>query len=131
MEGVRHLMSLGYSVIGKRVPRVDGSEKATGQARFTADLSLSGMLHGKLLRSPHPHARVLQVDTTGAEKLPGVRAVVTARDFGNFKYGFLPTTRDEAPLAIDKVRFSGDEEWTETPIDRAREGEPVFRNGTL
>lgn len=110
-------MSLSYSVIGKRVPRVDGSEKATGQARFTADLSLPGMLHGKLLRSPHPHARVLHVDASGAEKLPGVRAVVTARDFGNFKYGFLPTTRDEAPLAIDKVRFIGDEVAAVAAID--------------
>lgn len=106
-----------YSVVGKRLPRVDGPAKASGAARYTADLSLPGMLHGRVLRSPTPHARVLNIDASRAERLPGVRAVVTGKDFGSFKYGFLPHTRDEAPLALDKVRFIGDEVAAVAAID--------------
>ena len=94
-----------YSVIGKRLPRVDARVKVTGQAKYAADLELPDALWGKLLRSPYPHARILNVDTTRAERLPGVKAVVTAKDFGNFRWGFLPTARDEAPLAVDRVRY--------------------------
>lgn len=94
-----------YSVIGKRLPRVDARAKVTGQAQYAADLELPQMLWGKLVRSPYPHARILNIDTTPAERLPGVKAVVTGEDFGNFRWGFLPTSRDEAPLAVDKVRY--------------------------
>ncbi|MBI2876718.1 MAG: molybdopterin-dependent oxidoreductase, partial [Candidatus Tectomicrobia bacterium] len=106
-----------YSVIGQRIPRVDGPIKASGEAKYTADLTLPGMLHGAILRSPLAHARILQIDASRAERLPGVRAVVVGRDLGNFKYGFLPTTRDEAPLALDKVRFIGDEVAAVAAID--------------
>lgn len=112
-------MSGKYQIIGKRFPRVDGLPKVTGQAKYAADLSLPGMLYGKLLRSPYPHARIVNIDVSKARQLPGVAAVITAADFGGFRYGFLPHTRDEAPLAIDKVRFIGDEVAAVAAIDLA------------
>jgi len=93
------------SVIGQRVPRVDAKEKVTGQAKYAADYSLPDMLWCKLLRSPHPHARILNIDTSKAEKLPGVKGIVTGRDFGGWSWGWMPATRDETPLAVDKVRY--------------------------
>ena len=70
-----------YRVIGTRPIRHDGYEKVTGVAKYGADIQLTGMLHGKVLRSPHAHARIRSIDTSKAEALPGVTAVVTARDF--------------------------------------------------
>lgn len=94
-----------FSVIGKRLPRVDAREKVTGEAKYAADYSLPNMLWCKLLRSPYPHARILFIDTSKAERLPGVKAVVTAKDFGGWTWGWMPATRDEPPLAVDKVRY--------------------------
>jgi 4-hydroxybenzoyl-CoA reductase alpha subunit len=94
-----------YSVIGKRVPRVDAVEKITGQAKYAADYSLPGMLWCKVLRSPYAHARILTIDTSRAERLPGVKAVITGKDFGGWTWGFMPATRDEPPVALDKVRY--------------------------
>jgi 4-hydroxybenzoyl-CoA reductase alpha subunit len=94
-----------FSVIGERHPRVDAREKVTGEAKYAADYSLPGMLWCKLLRSPYPHARILNIDTSKAEKLPGVKAVVTGKDFGGWTWGWMPATRDEPPLAVDKVRY--------------------------
>ncbi len=101
-----------YSIVGKGVPRVDGPPKATGKAKFTVDVQLAGMLHGKILRSPYPHARILSIDTSEAEKLPGVRGVITGEDLKDVRYAFVDTPRypaDEQPLAVDKVRYIGDE----------------------
>jgi xanthine dehydrogenase molybdenum-binding subunit len=70
-----------YKVIGTRPIRPDGVEKVTGKAMYGADIRLPGMLHGRILRSPHAHARIVSIDTSAAEKLPGVHAVVTAKDF--------------------------------------------------
>jgi 4-hydroxybenzoyl-CoA reductase subunit alpha len=95
----------GYAVIGKRLPRVDAKEKVLGQAKYAADYSLPGMLWCKVLRAPHAHARILRIDTSRAEKLPGVKGVVTGKDFGGWTWGFMPNTRDESPLATDKVRY--------------------------
>jgi 4-hydroxybenzoyl-CoA reductase subunit alpha len=97
------------SLVGKRIPKVDSVAKATGEARFTADLSLPRMLHGKVLRSPHPHAKILSIDTTEAERLPGVKAVVTGRDTAGEKWGVFRYTRDQQLLPVDKVRYVGDE----------------------
>ena len=94
-----------YSVIGKRVPRIDGREKVMGEAKYAADYSLPGMLWCKVARSPFAHARIVNIDTGPAERLPGVKAVVTGRDFGGWTWGFMATTRDEPPLAVDKVRY--------------------------
>ena len=91
------------NVAGTSVVRHDLLEKLTGEARYTADLKLPGMLYGAVLRSPHPHADVLSVDTSEAVALPGVRAVVTPQD--------VPPGRLAPDLAIldTRVRFVGDE----------------------
>jgi 4-hydroxybenzoyl-CoA reductase subunit alpha len=94
-----------YSVIGKRVPRVDGRAKVTGEGKYAADFEMPGMLWCKILRSPHPHASILNIDTSRAERLPGVKAVCTGKDFGGWTWGWMPKTRDEPPLAVDKVRY--------------------------
>ena len=96
-----------YSVIGSRQPLIDSVAKATGHAQYTADLSLPGMLIGKLLRSPYPHAKVLNVDAKKAFSLLGVRAVVTGMDIPGKKYGFFIGRRDETGLAL-KARYVGD-----------------------
>ena len=69
--------------VGKRIPRKDGPAKATGRAKYTVDIRLSGMLIGRILRSPHAHARILHIDTSRAERLKGVKGVITAGDTGN------------------------------------------------
>lgn len=94
-----------YSVIGKRIPRVDARVKVTGEAKYAADYEMPGMLWCKILRSPYPHARILNIDTSQAERLPGVKAVCTGKDFGGWSWGWMPKSRDETPLAVDKVRF--------------------------
>ena len=96
--------------VGKSIPRKDGPIKATGRAKYTVDISLPGMLVGKVLRSPCPHARILGIDTSKAEKLPGVKAVVTAADSLKIKHGFVETPRypaDQYPVAVDRVRHVG------------------------
>ena len=111
-------MTVEYAVIGKPAPRIDGEVKATGRASYAADLILPGMLWAKVLHSPHPHARIVHIDTSRAERLPGVRAVVTGRDVvGGDKYGFLPTTRDELPFETEKVRYVGDEVAAVAAVD--------------
>ncbi|MAG97466.1 MAG: 4-hydroxybenzoyl-CoA reductase [Rhodospirillaceae bacterium] len=91
-------------LIGRKLPRVDAREKVTGQARYAADYNLPGQLWLKILRSPHAHARILGIDTSRAEALPGVRGVLTGADFKGYSWGWMPRTRDETPLAVDKVR---------------------------
>src|ERR1700731_3377250 len=70
--------------IGQRTIRPDGADKVTGRAAFAADTTMPGMIWGKVKRSPHPHARIKSIDTSKAEALPGVKAVVSARDIVNF-----------------------------------------------
>jgi 4-hydroxybenzoyl-CoA reductase alpha subunit len=94
-----------YSVIGKTIPRVDARAKVTGEAKYAADIELPDMLWGQIKRSPYPHARILNIDTSKAEKLPGVKAVTTGKDFGGFKWGWSRETRDEEPFAVSKVRY--------------------------
>ena len=101
-----------HRVVGKRIPRVDANVKATGQAEFAVDVVLPRMLHGKILRSPYPHARILSIDTSRAETMPGVKAVITGKDTGVVRFSFLDTPRypaDQCPLAVDEVRFIGEE----------------------
>ncbi|HEX6507874.1 MAG TPA: aldehyde oxidase, partial [Chloroflexota bacterium] len=107
------------AVIGKPNLKYDWHSKLTGAARYTDDLRLPRMIYGRLLRSPYPHARILRVDTSRAEALPGVFAVVTGKDFP-VPYGILPSSQDETALAVDKVRYVGEavaavaavDEWT-------------------
>ena len=106
-----------YDVVGHPTPKKDGALKALGRAEYADDLSMPGMLHGKLLRSPHPHAKIVRIDTSRAAALPGVRAVVTGKDFPGVKYGNLPQTRDYLPLAIDTVRYIGEEVAAVAAVD--------------
>lgn len=106
-----------YQVIGRPMPKKDGPIKANGRAQYADDLVMPGMLHGKLLRSPHPHARIVRIDSSRALALPGVRAVVTGADFPGIRYGNLPHTRDYLPLAMDKVRYIGEEVAAVAAID--------------
>ncbi len=96
-----------HAVLGHRNRRYEGHAKSTGLEVYTDDLALPGMLHGKILRSPHPHARILAIDTSAAEALDGVHAVLTGRDMPE-PYGIIPWTRDEHALALDRVRYVGD-----------------------
>jgi 4-hydroxybenzoyl-CoA reductase subunit alpha len=96
-----------FSIIGKPIAMVDAAGKTTGAGKYTDDLSLPGMLIGKILHSPHPHARIKRIDTNKAEKLDGVVAVVVGADAPN-PYGILPVGHDEQALAVDKVRYVGD-----------------------
>jgi 4-hydroxybenzoyl-CoA reductase alpha subunit len=108
------------SFIGKNVPRKDGVEKATGKALYTVDMILPGILWGKILRSPYPHAKILHIDTTRAEKLLGVKAVITGKDTLGIKHGFVETPRyppDQYPIAMDRVRYIGEEIAAVAAID--------------
>ena len=94
-----------YSILGKPIPRVDAKAKVTGEAKYAADIEVANMLWGSVMRSPYAHARILNIDTSKAERLPGVKAVITGKDFGGFKWGWSRPTRDEEPLATTKVRY--------------------------
>jgi 4-hydroxybenzoyl-CoA reductase subunit alpha len=96
-----------FSIIGKPIAMVDAAGKTTGAGKYTDDLTLPGMLIGKILHSPHPHARIKRIDTSRAEKLDGVVAVAIGADAPN-TYGILPVGHDEHALAVDKVRYVGD-----------------------
>lgn len=98
--------------VGKRILRKDGPEKVTGKAIYSVDIQLRGKLVGRILRSPHAHARILNIDTSRAQQVPGVKAIITAKDTHGIKHGFVETPRypaDQYPLAMDKVRFVGEE----------------------
>src|SRR5436305_3294421 len=96
-----------FSIIGKRVALVDSAGKTTGQGKYADDLSVPGMLTGKILHSPYPHAKIKKIDTSKAEAIEGVVCVVTGPDAPN-KYGILPVGHDETALAVEKVRYVGD-----------------------
>jgi CO/xanthine dehydrogenase Mo-binding subunit len=91
--------------IGVSVPRFDAPEKVTGRTQYVADVQVPGLLHARLLRSPHAHARIKSIDVSRARALPGVRAVLTAADVPELKPG--AKTRAHALLAIDRVVFAG------------------------
>jgi CO/xanthine dehydrogenase Mo-binding subunit len=95
-----------YQVIGTPTPRVDGDIKATGQARYAADVSLPGTLWGKSLHSPYAHARIVRIDTTAARQVPGVHAVITGADVRAGLWGRM--VKDVPVLAYDRVRFFGE-----------------------
>ncbi|HEV8034089.1 xanthine dehydrogenase family protein molybdopterin-binding subunit, partial [Yoonia sp.] len=95
-----------FNVVGTRVTRPDGIDKVTGKAAYGADISAPGMLHGRILRSPHAHARIVSIDTSQAEALAGVKAVVTGADLA------MPEDADFADVAInclarDKALYDG------------------------
>lgn len=96
-----------YSVIGSSLPYVDALDKVSGKTIYVSDIKLPGMLHGRALRSPYPHAKILNIDITEAEKVPGIKCVLTGKNVKQGKWG--PIVKDEYLLAVDKVNFTGDE----------------------
>ena len=106
-SGVERDTSRSYKYIGAPLPKVDAYAKVTGRALYADDIMLPRMLYGRLLRSPHPHARIIAIDTHRALALPGVLAVITGEDLPQ-RFGILPSSQDEYALAIDKVRYVGD-----------------------
>src|SRR6202023_100664 len=111
-------MDSGFSIIGKPTAMVDAAHKTTGSGKYTDDLSLSGMLVGKILHSPYPHAQIKSIDVARAEKVEGVVAVVVGKDAPN-PYGILPVGHDEHALALDKVRYVGDNVACVVAVDDA------------
>ena len=105
-----------FSAVGKRVQRVEGYEKVTGESKFIADIALPGMLIGKILRSPYPHARILRIDTSRAERLRGVRAVATAEDTIKKPWGAF--FADQYILSVGKARYVGEEVVAVAAVDR-------------
>jgi 4-hydroxybenzoyl-CoA reductase alpha subunit len=100
-----------YNVIGTRVHRVDGPDKVTGRAKYTFDMVLPNMLYGRIKRSPYPHAKILNIDTSRAEKLIGVKGIVTGEDTLGIKYGIwrrFSELCDQKFLCQNKVRYIGD-----------------------
>src|SRR5438105_1885416 len=107
-----------FSIISRPITMRDSPGTTTGAGKYTDDLCLPGMLVGKILHSPYPHARVKGIDTTRAEKLDGVIAVATGKDAPN-TYGILPVGHDEHALAVDKVRYVGDNVACVAAVDEA------------
>src|SRR5499433_1689757 len=107
-----------FSIIGKPVAMVDAAGKTTGAGKYTDDLSVPGMLVGKILHSPHPHARVKGINTSRAEALEGVVAIAIGSDAPK-TYGILPVGHDETALAVDKVRYVGDNIACVAAVDEA------------
>ena len=93
--------------VGRSVPRRDAAEKLRGQALFAGDIVVPRMLHGKVLRSPLAHARIVSIDASEAERMPGVVCVLTAADLGDIDPYWGHAIRDRPVVAIDRVRFAG------------------------
>src|SRR5438876_8392337 len=118
MKTTRDVKGIGLSIL-----RPDGPDKVTGQVQYVADLNPRGLLHAKLLRSPHAHARILRIDVSRARALPGVRAVLTAADIPELKKK--APTRAHAVLAIDRVVFAGQ------PVAAVAADEPAIAEEAL
>ena len=95
-----------FTAVGKRVPKVDAVDKATGRAQYIQDVKLPGMLYGKILYSKYPHARIVKIDTEKAKSLPGVRVILTGEDIPPVRMGVY---KDNPPLKSWKVRSYRDE----------------------
>ncbi len=100
--------AMNLSVVGRRLPKIDAPDKATGRAIFTDDISLPNMIYGKLLLSPIPHGKIKSINTDKAKSLKGVKLILTGDDVTDISYGTSPPRYDEKVLAKDKVRFIGD-----------------------
>jgi 4-hydroxybenzoyl-CoA reductase subunit alpha len=106
-QGLRDQLAEGYRLIGKSPLKVDGMAKVTGATKFADDLALPRMLHCKIHRSHVAYARIKSIDTSAAEAVPGVVAVITGETMP-IPFGILPVSQDEHALCVDKVRFIGD-----------------------
>jgi putative selenate reductase molybdopterin-binding subunit len=96
-----------FSIVGNRIPSINAKEKVTGEIKYSGDIQFPNMLWGKVLRSPYPHAKIANLDTSRAGRIPGVKAVITEKDLSsNFRMGF--SVLDQPVLAKEKVRFIGE-----------------------
>ncbi|HEV8641239.1 MAG TPA: molybdopterin cofactor-binding domain-containing protein [Methylomirabilota bacterium] len=111
-----------FSVIGRPLPKIDAWAKVTGETKYADDLFLPRMAYGKILRSPHPHALIRGIDTTRAQALPGVYAVITGWDLPRVKFGILPVSQDEEALFTEKVRMVGDAVAAVAAVDEETAG---------
>ena len=98
---------MSHSTLGKDTAQISARSKVLGRAQYAGDLKWPGMLHGKVLRSPYPHARIVRIDTSAAQALPGVRAVLTGRNSSAVPWGV--HHKERRTLALDEVRFAGEE----------------------
>ncbi|MBU1626863.1 molybdopterin-dependent oxidoreductase [bacterium] len=98
-----------FKILNTRAPRIDAFDKVTGKAIFVDDIKQPDMLYAAILHSPLAHAKILNVDTSKAEKLPGVKKVITSKESGNIRWGVSPARYDETIFCIDKVKYIGDE----------------------
>jgi 4-hydroxybenzoyl-CoA reductase subunit alpha len=112
--------------IGAYVPMVDGPEKVSGRAKYTADIVQPGMLTGRIFRSPYSHGEIVDLDVDEAAKLPGVIAIVTGADCDK-TFGVLPVARTEHPLARDRVRYRGEPVAAVAAVDDATAREAIRR----
>ena len=101
--------------VGQSIPRVEGPAKVKGLCKYTADLGRPGILWGKVLRSPLPHARILNINTSSAQRLPGVKAVITGNDVSRRLVG--SSLKDMPVLAQDRVRYVGEDVAAVAAID--------------
>src|SRR5260221_2582064 len=97
---------------------VEGPDKVSGRAKYTADLVAPGLLAGRIFRSPYSHAEIVDVDVSAALRLPGVKAIVTGADCDK-TFGVLPIARSEHPLARDRVRYRGEPVAAVAAVDDA------------
>ncbi len=115
--GTREHESDAYSAVAKSIPRIDAVDKVTGRTLYTADIKLPGMIHGRILGSPIAHGIIKRIDTSKADALDGVLAVITGKDVPDTKYGVSPSRYDEDILAKARVRYVGDEVAAVAAID--------------
>ncbi len=119
--------TVGADAVGVSHPRLDGREKVAGRAEFVGDMQMPGMLHGKVLRSPHAHAVVRSIDVSAAERMPGVVAVLTADDLRDIDAIYGHAIRDRPVIADDRVRFVGEPVVAVAAVTEAQAQEALHR----
>ena len=119
-------MAKELKVVGTRHPKYDGAERVSGQATYASDIYLPRMLYGKVLRSPHPHAKVVSIDVEKARALPGVKAVLTPKDITDFSWDKNPgRSHYDMPILSDIARYTGDDIAVVAAVDEDRAEEAL------
>jgi len=119
-------MAKELKIVGKRQPKIDGWERVSGKAKYASDIYLPGMLYGKILRSPHPHAKVVNIDVEKAKALPGVKAILTYKDISAFSWYQAPFRfNTDMPILTDLARFTGDDIAAVAAVDEDRAEEAL------
>jgi len=112
-------MNEKFKIIGRRQPKIDAWERVSGKAKFASDIYLPGMLYAKILRSPYPHAKVVNIDVERAKALPGVKAVLTFKEVPSYRW------HADMPILTDTARFEGDDIAVVAAVDEERAGEAI------